>query len=211
MDKKKIIVITVTTILLLSAILYQILYKNYKKNEIINELDEIDSNIDVQPISEVEEITIFVDVSGEVNVPGLYELKERARVNDAILAAGGVTEKADMEMVNLAYILSDEMKITIPAKEIKTENTSTGTKKTIISSGITPEDLSNNVNTSGKVNINKAGKGELESLTGIGSAIAERIIEYRNNNGSFESIEEIKNVSGIGEAKYNAMKDEITV
>lgn len=211
MDKKKIIVVIVTFILLISAILYQILYKNSQKNEIINEFDKIESNVDVQPISEVEEITIFVDVSGEVNVPGLYELKERARVNDAILAAGGVTEKADMEMVNLAYILSDEMKITIPSKGIKPANTSTGTKKTVVSSGITPADTANNVNTSGKVNINKAGKGELESLTGIGSAIAERIIEYRNNNGSFESIEEIKNVSGIGEAKYNAMKDEITV
>jgi len=211
MTKKKIIVLTVTTILLLSAIGYQLLYKNSQKNELILELDENEGNIDVLPISEVVESTIFVDVSGEVKIPGLYELKENARVNDAILAAGGVTEKADMESVNLAYILSDEMKITIPTKEVEEVNFVTTTKKVIISSGMTPVETINSVNNSGKVNINTAGKGELESLTGIGSAIAERIIEYRNSNGKFKNIEEIKNVSGIGDAKYNGMKNEITV
>ena len=211
MNKKKIIILIATTILLISAILYQILYKNYQKNEIISEVNKTASNIDVQPITEVKEITVFVDVSGEVKEPGLYELKENARVNDAILAAGGVTEDADLNLVNLAYILSDEMKITIPKKEIKPSNASTGIKNAVISSGITPVSVSVSENLDGKVNINTASKGELETLTGIGSSIAERIVDYRKNNGSFKTIEEIKNVSGIGEAKYNAMKDKITV
>ena len=76
MNKKKIIILIATTILLISAILYQILYKNYQKNEIISEVNKTASNIDVQPITEVKEITVFVDVSGEVKEPGLYELKE---------------------------------------------------------------------------------------------------------------------------------------
>ncbi|MBP3284875.1 MAG: helix-hairpin-helix domain-containing protein [Clostridia bacterium] len=206
MTKKKIIVMVVTTLLMISAILYQLLYKNYKKNEIIKEIDKIDGNIDVQPIPEIVTTTVFVDVAGEVNSPGLYELKEGARVNDAILAAGGVTEQADMTMVNLAYILSDELKITIPSKEAK-EMTSVGiTQKTVLSSAMSASETGEK-----KININTAGKEELETLKGIGSAMAERIIEYRKSNGAFQTIEDIKNVSGIGEAKYNAMKAQITV
>lgn len=211
MTKRKIIVLSITTILFLSAISYQLLYKNFQKNELIQEINQNEGNIDVQPISQVEETGIFVDVGGEVKNPGLYELKGNARVNDAILAAGGVTGNADMEVVNLAYILSDEMKIIIPSKAAKQENENITVHKEVISSGITVVEENNYGNSNGKININKAGKKDLESLTGIGSSIAERIIDYRKSNGNFNKIEEIKNVSGIGDAKYSAIKDEITV
>jgi len=209
MDKKKIIVIIVTTILLISAIVYRLLYTNQQKNEIIEELTMEESNIDVEPIVEVKKITVFVDVAGEVVKPGLYELQEGARVNDAILAAGGVTEKADMTQVNLAYILSDEMKITIPPKVTKT--TVSTPPNAVISTGMTTNEVVSAENKTGKININTAGKAELETLKGIGSAMAERIMEYRKNNGSFRNIEDIKKVSGIGDAKYEAMKEQITV
>jgi len=209
MDKKKIIVIIVTTILLISAIVYRLLYTNQQKNEIIEELTINEPNIDVEPIVEVKEITVFVDVAGEVVEPGLYELQEGARVNDAILAAGGVTEKADMTQVNLAYILSDEMKITIPPKVTKT--TVSTPPNAVISTGMTTNEVVSAENKTGKININTAGKAELETLKGIGSAMAERIMEYRKNNGSFRNIEDIKKVSGIGDAKYEAMKEQITV
>lgn len=211
MEKKKIITITIIIILLISAISYHLLYKKFQKNQIIQELNEVDSNIDVSRALEIEEARIFVDVGGEVNTPGLYELKDKARVNDAIVAAGGVTEGADMELVNLAYILSDEMKITIPSKKVEKENVMSGETKPLISSKLIVTMNDSKVEQNGKVNINTANKGELETLKGIGSAMAERIIEYRQNQGDFNTIDEIKNVSGIGEAKFSSIKNQITV
>ena len=132
---------------------------------------------------------IYVDVGGEVNYPGLYSLPEGSRVNDAIIIAGGTTEKADLSEVNLAYILSDALKITIPKKEVEIKK-----KKAIVSKSI---NISNNNSDSGKVNINTASKEQLKTLSGIGDSTAEKIIKYREENGTFGNTEELKKVSGI--------------
>ncbi len=129
------------------------------------------------------------------------------RIINAIEAAGGVTEKADLSKVNLAFVLSDGNKIRIPSVDdvnIEKENyLSVDSGKNVIIEG--------NGGSGGKVNINIATQTELETLTGIGPSIAAKIIEYRNKNGKFNTKEDVKKVSGVGNEKYNGIKDEITV
>ena len=129
------------------------------------------------------------------------------RIINAIEAAGGVTEKADLSKVNLAFILSDGNKIRIPSVDdvdIEKESyLSEDSGKNVIIEG--------NGGSGGKININIATQTELETLTGIGPSIAAKIIEYRNKNGKFNNKEDVKKVSGVGNEKYNGIKDEITV
>ena len=196
---KKTIIFIISTTFLLSALIYNLLYINNKKNEIIQ---DIENENFVETEEKIEIKMIYVDVGGEVNYPGLYSLPEGSRVNDAIIIAGGTTEKADLSEVNLAYILSDALKITIPKKEVEIKK-----KKAIVSKSI---NISNNNSDSGKVNINTASKEQLKTLSGIGDSTAEKIINYREENGTFGNTEELKKVSGIGESKYNKIADNIT-
>lgn len=196
---KKTIIFIISTTFLLSALIYNLLYINNKKNEIIQ---DIENENFVEMEEKIEIKMIYVDVGGEVNYPGLYSLPEGSRVNDAIIIAGGTTEKADLSEVNLAYILSDALKITIPKKEVEIKK-----KKAIVSKSI---NISNNNSDSGKVNINTASKEQLKTLSGIGDSTAEKIIKYREENGTFGNTEELKKVSGIGESKYNKIADNIT-
>ena len=196
---KKTIIFIISTTFLLSALIYNLLYINNKKNEIIQ---DIENENFVETEEKIEIKMICVDVGGEVNYPGLYSLPEGSRVNDAIIIAGGTTEKADLSEVNLAYILSDALKITIPKKEVEIKK-----KKAIVSKSI---NISNNNSDSGKVNINTASKEQLKTLSGIGDSTAEKIIKYREENGTFGNTEELKKVSGIGESKYNKIADNIT-
>lgn len=140
---------------------------------------------------------IMVHVEGQVQAPGVYELAPDSRVTDAIEAAGGFTPEAERSGVNLAKRVVDEEQIYVPKKgEILP-----GSQKQ--SGGAT------NGSSSKLVNINKATKEELTTLPGVGPALAERIIAYRRDHGNFQSIEEIMQVSGIGEKKFEALKDYI--
>lgn len=205
---KKIVLIVIIITLLISAILYNFLYTNDEKNEITNDF-EVEEKEESEETDVVEVVnSIFVDVGGEVNNPGLYELKENARVNDAINAAGGTTDKADLTDVNLAYILTDAVKVIIPAKN--SANSVNSVKNvSVINSGINSTS-SNNIQ-SGKVNLNTATKEQLKTLTGIGDSTAQKIIDYRNGNGKFNNVEDIMNVSGVGDSKYQKIKNDITV
>ncbi len=122
-------------------------------------------------------------------------------------AAGGVTEKANLNNVNLAFVLSDGCKIRIPSVDDVDDNIA------IVSSNAGNGTIlgSENGGIGAKVNINVASQSELEKLTGIGPSIAIKIIEYRIKNGKFNKIEDLKKVSGIGAEKYNGVKDEICV
>lgn len=154
-------------------------------------------------IEEVKEIIVHID--GEVVNQGLVTLKEGSRISDAISAAGGTTEFADISKVNLAYELKDAQKVYIPSiyDEEKTIYIQNDAGTNVIVS-----DTSSN---SSLININTASQTELETLPGIGSSTATKIIDYRTKNGSFKKIEDIMNVTGIGEAKFNNIKDYICI
>ena len=142
-----------------------------------------------------------------VSNPGMYELKHDARVSDAIDAAGGLTESADQLSINLARQVTDGEQIVVQAY-IEAEP---GNSKSTDASDSGLPSSSNTEVLSSKVNINTASASELITLDGIGESTAAKIIAYRQANGSFASIEEIKKVSGIGDRKYEAIKDRITV
>ena len=165
--------------------------------------------------------TITVHIKGEVVNPGLYELEEGARLNDAVIAAGGLTENAGEDALNLALRLYDEDEINIPSASEVSKSRSAVVENPKVSRS------ANHSNSSGasssksnakaapsathKLNINTATADELDMLPGIGPAYAQAIIEYRNTYGPFGAIEEIKKVSGIGEKRFADMKDVICV
>lgn len=154
----------------------------------------------------VTEENLIIHIAGAVNHPGVYQLPSGKRVIDALKMAGGETEKANLDAVNLAAPLYDGQKIIIP---FIPENVESRLIKSV-GQFIVSQDYSN-LNNSSLLNINNATSRQLEELPGIGSVLAERIIEYRERNGVFRNIEEIKDVPGIGEKKFEAIKELITV
>ncbi|WP_239421754.1 helix-hairpin-helix domain-containing protein [Bacillus sp. CGMCC 1.16541] len=145
--------------------------------------------------------TIIVDVKGAVKVPGVYELEAESRVQDVIMSAGGLLESADSKQINFAMKLQDEMVVYVP---IEGEVTDTPVLTTNV-----VESHSNDQ--SKLININTATEQELQTLNGIGPSKAASIVSYREENGLFKSIEELTNVSGIGEKSFEQLKDQVTV
>ncbi len=150
---------------------------------------------------------IFVHVVGAVQAPGMVELQSGSRVSDAVDAAGGFSPDADQLSVNLARQVSDGEQIVVGSAQAPSSDS--GAAKEASSSEVSG-DGDSSVSTV-KVNINTASVEQLTTLKGVGEATAQKIIEYRQQNGSFKKIEEIKNVSGIGDKRYAAIKDSITV
>ncbi len=179
----------------------------------------------------LKEEKIYIYVTGQVNNPGVVALKESSRIVDAIDAAGGITDLANISKINLVYVLKDGMKVNIPSDEdLKNSSDfeyitmSSGDSKNdsdYISSDIFESDTidlppskdssSSAFSKNFVVNINLATQTELETLPGIGPSTALSIINYRKENGKFSSIEDIKNVSGIGDSKFEKIKSFITV
>lgn len=154
---------------------------------------------------------IYVDVGGAVKTPMLAELPEGSRVDDAIKAAGGLKQEADMTSINRAEFLEDGQKVFIPSFPLDEdgniiENPAGGTADISAASAD-----SGGAAASGKININTADSTALQTLNGVGPATAQKIIDYRHSNGSFSSVEDIKNVSGIGDKTYEKLKDSITI
>lgn len=133
-----------------------------------------------------------VYVSGAVNKPGIYRVAPDSRVIDAINAAGGLALGADANRINLAQAIRDGMQVHVP----------------VVGAPATPASTAAEA---GKVSLNAADAGELEKLPGIGPVLAQRIVEYRKTNGPFRDIGELKKVNGIGDSKYNQIKDKITL
>lgn len=163
--------------------------KNFYKKELTEE-DEI------QTTKEAKEI--MVHISGAVKNPGILKLDSSKRVVDAVEMAGGATNEADLDRINLAAKLHDEEKIYIP--KINEVNNNEITQLVTNNSRENP---------GGKININSADAAELQKIPGVGPKTAEKIINYRSQN-SFSSIEDIKNVDGIGDKKFESMKDYIS-
>ena len=152
---------------------------------------------------------IMVHITGAVKNEGVVKLSENSRITDAIEASGGLTDDADMSKINLAYVLEDGIKIRIPSKNDVEEvlNEQVTEDEQFVES--IPE--SNTKSEKGMVNINKATQTELETLPGIGPSIALKIINYREENGKFSEIEDLKNVNGIGDSKFENIKNYISV
>ncbi|MBP5249034.1 MAG: helix-hairpin-helix domain-containing protein, partial [Lachnospiraceae bacterium] len=156
-------------------------------------------------------VFLSVYVCGEVKMPEVYELPEGSLVRDAVMAAGGFSEKADREYLNLAREVADHERIYVPSKSetMQKESTVSGTEPRRTEES---DRASAGKNAgSGLVNINTASAEELITLPGIGESRAKDIISYRTNIGLFEKIEDIKNVSGIGEKMFTRLMDLITV
>lgn len=152
-----------------------------------------------------------VYINGAVVQADVYELPAGSLINDAVHAAGGFIQEADKRFVNLAQPLADGMHIYIPTQEETEETDSPVVIAPIaspVSDGFVP---ASNVESDQLVNINTAGLDALESLPGIGPALAQRIIDHRNENGPFRTLEAIQDVSGIGPAIFDDIKDLISV
>lgn len=228
---KKIILLIIVIIVLLIG--YYIYYKNtniYKEFEMSSNLEELlpyeeeekteegekeqenQTEVESEKIILEQEI-IIVHVTGEVNSPGVVEVEKGARVIDAVNKANGFTEEADTEKVNLAYELTDGVKVYIPSKN-ENEETSIYTQKYITTDSgdnVSTEENDMKKTTNSLVNINEATQTELETLPGIGPSIALKIISYREENGNFSSVDDIKNVSGIGDSKFESIRELICI
>jgi competence protein ComEA len=143
---------------------------------------------------EEKPIIMMVDVKGAVKIPGVYVAEEGERVINLIEKAGGFTNTADQEQVNLSQHVEDEMVIHVPNLGEESENLQVGFEQS-------QNDL---------VNINKASESELQTLPGIGPSKALAIIEYRDSNGGFQTIEDLKKISGIGEKTFEKLEPHIS-
>lgn len=204
--KQKIIAIILITIIGIGIYCYTDAIENTNEEEIENVLEVAQTNT----TKETEEKNIFVHIAGCVQKEGMLELSSNSRIADAIEKAGGLTQEADLSDINLAYLLEDGMKIYIPNQNERQENNEK--TKNIPKEENTPSMQIQDTNTKQDViNINTATQEELDTLPGIGPATATKIIEYRKEKGKFKQKEEIKEVSGIGEAKYEKIKEYISI
>lgn len=142
---------------------------------------------------------IYVDIKGAVEKPGLYEGTLNMRVWDAVMLAGGVKDIADTKRVNFSERIADQMVIYIPEVGEEAQSAENNSQS--------EESQSKDVN---KINLNQASEAELQTLPGVGQKKAQEIIRYREENGGFKTIEEIKNISGFGEKTFEKLKDAIT-
>ena len=147
-------------------------------------------------VSTTQETVIFVDIKGAVKNPGVYQMKAGDRVKDALDTAGGLTDEADSQKVNLAQRVEDQMVIVVPK---------VGEEATEIPAGGTSKEAAKD----GKVNINTATVEELKTLKGVGEKKAEAIIEYRKKNGSFKTKEDLMKVRGIGKKLFESFQERI--
>ena len=204
-ERKRIIIYIIVGLLLISCFIFYNHKEYEEEEEIVPSLKTIDK--EEEKIEEPKKI--YVDIKGEVKNPGCYEVQDGLRVKDVIDLAGGVLDSASTDNINLSTKVYDEMVLVISKKE---EVTTIQNKDAIIVQDKKEYVNSNTIQSAnGKVSINNAGVEELCTLNGIKEARAKKIIEYRNANGPFKSIDEIKNVSGIGESIFEKIKINITL
>lgn len=227
-DKYKLyIYIVVIFILVIISFIY--LYFKIDNKKVVIDTKNDDTLISQKKEEEVIEEYYYVDIKGQVINPGVYKANTNSIVDDIIKLAGGLKKEADISLINLSKKIKDEMVIIIFSKEevksfkkdeekIVTVIEKCECKDTIVNDACIDKDNTNilipdkeEAVSTGKVSINRATKEELMSLTGIGESKAEDIILYRNTKGLFVKIEDIMNVSGIGEVLFAKIKENITV
>lgn len=216
MTKRNIVLIMLVFLCVITSfILYgknksKVFKDEYMKNIFVEEEAPDDNSVEVnaEPIKEVKgenQLTkgtkmIVVEIKGEVANPDVYEISEGSIIRDLITKAGGLTNEANIGKINRADKLRDNQLIVIPNKnELSNANTNINVSK----EGNTAED--------GIININTASLEELQKINGVGEVKAKSIINYREKNGGFKSIDEMKNIEGIGDKTFEKMKDQITI
>ncbi len=163
--------------------------------ELWTEPAEESASVPGQEVS-TEASRIFVHVCGAVNAPGVYELAAGSRYQDAVRAAGGFAENAEETFLNLATVLTDGEQLRVPTVEEAASREASREQEAEADS---------------RVDINQAGREELMTLPGIGEVRAEAILQYREENGPFSSVEELMNVPGIKESTFGQIKEKIKV
>lgn len=195
-----------------------LLPKPRAKTSLMEEPIDLVPNVPVEEPTELEPV-IRVDVKGAVANPGVYEMRTTARVNDVIYQAGGVTENADLSRINLSKRVTDEMVIIVYTKEeiAAFQNAQTKVEYLYIEPDCSCPDSVNDAcieekkeELDSKISLNDATKEQLETLPGIGASKADAIVAYREKK-RFETIEELKEIKGIGEAVFEKLKDYITL
>lgn len=223
MDKKlkSIIIFTILSVLTICGIIYNsnldlgkdvyvVSPKESEEDENGIAENKSNVNIDNNEMKNNENKDIKVYISGEVKSPGVVSISNNDRLVDAVDKLGGLTSNADLNRVNLALKIEDGNHYIIPkiGEEINIGDINTNQN---MNNNNNSNSLEVTNNTSGnKLNINTASESELDSLPGVGEVTAKKIIDYRNENGKFSSIEDIKNVKGIGDNKFEDIKDSIT-
>jgi len=187
MFKKSFIILLVLAVAAIGGTVYGL----HSGGEAI-ELDSADRS--AQPAEVRSQLAVYV--TGAVNKPGVVMVPEGARVLDAVNAAGGVLPTADAEKVNMAQAVKDGQQVRIPERSGAGNAGSSGAP---------------GKNGDGLININTADAKALDTLPGIGPAMAQRIIDYRESEGAFQSIEDLKKIKGIGDAKFSKLKDKICI
>lgn len=161
-----------------------------------------------------ERKTIYVDVKGAVKKPGVYKISNLARVSDAVAKAGGATKDAWLDQVNLAYHLEDEMLIYVPTNgqtDLPDSQALVGQNQDNLATSNTDKSSNASDQTGDKINLNTASKEQLMTLSGIGDKRADDIIAYRQENGGFKRLEDLQNVSGIGEKTYAQLASQLAI
>lgn len=225
---KKQIIICVLGLVLLLVIGSIFIYKNYLETDDDNEDIVLNTKSTKEEEKEGEEVYYQVDIKGEVVNPGTYSVKDGSRVIDVIRLAGDLTLDADTSVLNLSKKVKDEMVIivysyaevanfkeTLEQEEIEQEaclnQNGIENNACITDNDSTSDTSSSSVLISGKISLNDATLEELMTLPGIGETKALAIIAYREEVGAFQSIEEIKEVSGIGDSIFDQIKENITI
>lgn len=209
LSKSQKTILIIIMVIIIGIIGYYVYGNNVEKNN-NNIANEEEILVKENEQNKEKEKKIVVHITGAIKKEGVFYLNENSRVTDAINEAGGVTDDADMSKINLAYILEDGMKIKIPSiNDIEEQDDDVESEKFV---EIVGEDTTKSEFGKSKlININKANQTELETLPGIGPSTALKIISYREENGKFSSIEDLKNISGIGESKFENIKNLICI
>lgn len=236
LDESKRIFILDTIIIALLLVIIGILIKNVffspececeTTDNLVSVVDTFNDKDESEPLSEDKNETYMVDIKGAVKTPGVYEVNSNSIINDVIKLAGGLKSNASTKYINLSKKVSDEMvlmiytnseisKMSNPTNqvcEVSTEDITKcdGTSIIVSSSTVSGDSNSSISGASAKISINNGTKEQLMTLSGVGESKALAIIEYRTKNNGFKSLEELMNVSGIGELAYNKIKDDITL
>lgn len=198
LEKKKSLILLVGLCLFISIILFWVITTRADTKVPIEE----PVNHFSEELEETQEITdvMYVDIKGAVKSPGMYEVSSDMRLLNVIDLAGGLVDSADSQRVNFSQKVSDQMVIYVPT---------VGEELTIVEevqSVGTTKDESNSL-----ININQASKEELMQLNGVGEKKAEKIIDYREEHGSFHELQELKNVNGFGEKSFESLEKYITI